>query len=326
MIYLNDRHITRIGTPWPELMHLVRNVLRLQGTAELVQPLKPYLRYRDPRNRIIAMPAFVGGEVEASGIKWIASFPGNLERGLPRAHNTLILNDTHTGEPIAFLRSGKLSAIRTAAVSGAMLGAYLESRPGSAEPSAGLRIGIVGMGPIGRMHLAMLHSAYGDRIAELRAFDVRGIAAASLPKELRRRVRVCSSWQEVYERSDVFLTCTTSPERYIDRPPRPGMLLLNVSLRDYRPESVDRLSAVVVDDWLEVCRENTDIEMLHRSCGLEEADVLTLRQAIWDNALAAIPPEEPIFFNPMGMAAFDIAVAASYVRQAIRLGIGSRLP
>ncbi|RUS47270.1 2,3-diaminopropionate biosynthesis protein SbnB [Cohnella sp. AR92] len=320
MIHLNDRHITRIGTPWRELQEQVEAVLRLQGTSEVVQPLKPYLRFRDPRNRIIAMPAFVGGEIEASGIKWIASFPGNLERGLPRAHNTLIMNDPSTGAPIAFIRSDRLSAIRTAAVSSLMLDAYLER---SSKPD--FRAGIIGAGPIGITHLLMLHSLYGDRLEEIRAYDLRGIQRSKLPRELQRRVRICSDWREVYDHSDVFLTCTASSARYIDEPPRPGTLLLNVSLRDYQPESVSGLKAIVVDDWREVCRENTDIEQLHLLHGLEEKDVLTLKQIVWTRGLEAFPPEEPVFFNPMGMAAFDIALAAFYLREAKRLGIGSRL-
>ncbi|MBB6632989.1 2,3-diaminopropionate biosynthesis protein SbnB [Cohnella thailandensis] len=322
MIYLNDSHIDRIGSPWRELMRIVSAALKHQGTEELVQPLKPYLRFRDLRNRIIAMPAFVGGEVEASGIKWIASFPGNLERGLPRAHNTLILNDTSTGAPVAFLRSSRLSAIRTAAVSGVMLDAYLNRKR---EPAPRFRVGIVGMGPIGLTHLQMLHSVYGDRLEEIRAFDVRGVSLETLPAELRGQVRICPDWREVYDRSDVFLTCTTSPERYIDRPARPGTLLLNVSLRDYAPDSVKLLRAIVVDDWREVCRENTDIEKLHLLHGLAEKDVLTLKQVVWEKGLEAYPPEEAVFFNPMGMAAFDIALAAYYLRQAERTGIGTRL-
>lgn len=46
------------------------------------------------------MPAFVGGEINASGIKWIASFPDNIHKGKKRANCVVILNSVQTGEPI----------------------------------------------------------------------------------------------------------------------------------------------------------------------------------------------------------------------------------
>ena len=64
---------------------------------------------------------------------------------------------------------------------------------------------------------------------------------------------------------------------------------------------------------------------MHLEEGLKERDALTLREAIAGDGLRSLEPEVPIFFNPMGMAAFDIAVAARYWREAVRRDIGIRL-
>jgi 2,3-diaminopropionate biosynthesis protein SbnB len=320
MIYLNDGHIRQIGTDWPSLAGLVERTASLLGTPEAVQPLKPYLRFREPGNRIIAMPAFVGGDTEMSGIKWIASFPDNVRRGLPRAHGSIVLNDPGTGVPVAFLCGGRLNELRTAAVSAAMLRAYF--RLGRRERC---KIGIIGWGPIGRMHDEMMMTLFGDRIESVRLFDVRGIDPETVRVGTERaETTICDTWQEAYRGSDIIVTCTVAPTRYIDERPAPGSLLLNVSLRDYEPKCVTG-TQVVVDSWPEVCRENTDVEQLHLQEGLREEETLTLTETVGADGLRSVARETPIFFNPMGMAAFDIAVAAHYWREAERMDIGVRL-
>src|SRR4051794_28687909 len=84
----------------------VRDCLLCHQRGNFVQPLKPYLRPRgrDGKHdggRYICMPAYLGEPFEVAGLKWIASFPGNLQRGLPRASGTVQLNCTRTGRVLA---------------------------------------------------------------------------------------------------------------------------------------------------------------------------------------------------------------------------------
>ena len=105
-------------------------------------------------------------------------------------------------------------------------------------------------------------------------YDIRGCDLESsdlsrqLDAELRSRTHLAGSWQHVYKECDLIITCTVSKERYIDIPPSAGSLLLDVSLRDFKSEAISGIKAIVVDDWDEVCRENTDIELLHLQRGL----------------------------------------------------------
>ncbi|MFD2615322.1 2,3-diaminopropionate biosynthesis protein SbnB [Paenibacillus gansuensis] len=318
MIYLHDGHIRDIGINWHELTYVVESTLRSSAAGNCVHPLKPYLRYGDRANRIIAMPAYVGEPLHLAGIKWIASFPGNHALGLPRAHNTLLLNDASTGKPTAFFQSGLLNCLRTAAVSGVMTTAFLKARP-----LEKLRVGIIGWGPIGRAHLEMFIGLFEDRLDQVMIYDLKPVAAESIPESVRSITLIADYWQSVYRESAICATCTVSPERYIDQAPPRGSLLLNVSLRDYLPESVSSLKAVVVDDWQEICRENTDIEQLHLTCGLREEDAILLEDVVCGSGLADYASsDEPVFFNPMGLAVFDIAIAGHYLQEAVRLGAG----
>jgi N-[(2S)-2-amino-2-carboxyethyl]-L-glutamate dehydrogenase len=321
MIYLHDGHIRDMGIDWKQLAVIVERAARTRDDGDCVSPLKTYLRYGDRTNRIIAMPAYVGGSTGIAGLKWIASFPANIRHGLPRAHNLIVLNDAATGKPVAVLQSGLLNGLRTASVSGIMLRAYMEAR----RPPE-LRLGIIGWGPIGRRHLEMCASLFGSKLKQVMLYDLQGIDPGSVPEQLRSITEIADDWRALYRRSNIIATCTAASERYIDEEPPAGALLLNVSLRDYKPECVAKLKAVVVDDWQEVCRENTDIEQLHRRFGLQEEDVRTIADVVCKDALTEYAADASIFFNPMGLGVFDIAIAAHYWRQAVRQRKGIVLP
>ena len=96
MLYICERDILAIGIDWDETVSVIEHAVRCLERGDYAQPIKPYLRYRDLTNRIIAMPAFVGGDVNAAGLKWIASFPRNIDRQIPRAHSVVVLNDADT--------------------------------------------------------------------------------------------------------------------------------------------------------------------------------------------------------------------------------------
>ncbi|ASS67906.1 MULTISPECIES: 2,3-diaminopropionate biosynthesis protein SbnB [unclassified Paenibacillus] len=320
MLYLNDSHIREAGVDWEKLTGIAEDAVRAMDHGEYAAPLKTYLRFPEPGNRIIATPAYLGGPHPLAGIKWIAGFPGNIKNGQPRAHNAIVLNDSENGLPLAFLRCNLLNGLRAAAVSGIMLRAYAGSRP-----DRDIRLGIIGWGPIGRLHLDMCAALLGSRLKEVMLYDLRDIDMQTVPDNARGMTAVAADWRELCRRSNVIATCTVSAERYIDEPPAPGSLLLNVSLRDFRPEGVAGIRAVFVDDWREVCRENTDIERLHLRHGLQEEDVRTLADLVCRDALAEFPGET-VFFNPMGLGIFDIAIAGHYYREAMKLGLGIELP
>jgi 2,3-diaminopropionate biosynthesis protein SbnB len=320
MLYLDERDIRAIGVDWHETVRVIEEAVRCLASGDFAQPIKPYLRYRDKQNRIIAMPAFVGGPFDVAGLKWIASFPGNIDRGVPRAHSILVLNDAGTGAPVAIVNTALLSIIRTASVSGLVLRAFDEARPRGA-----VKLGMTGFGPIGQNHLRMCAALLGPRLERVSIYDTRAVAPA-IDFMDPARVTVAKSWQEAYDDADVFITCTVSPAPYIDRRPKPGSLQLNVSLRDYTPAVFDWVKGgIIVDDWEEVCREGTDIEVLHREKGLQQADTRSIVDVVVGGAVAAVPAERPVMFNPMGMGVFDIATAAYYVKKAREKKIGTEL-
>ncbi|MCY8487028.1 2,3-diaminopropionate biosynthesis protein SbnB [Bacillus atrophaeus] len=320
MRYLSETDCKSIPINWDSTILVIEKAVKCMYKGDYSQPIKPYLKYRNPVNRIIAMPAFIGGTADIAGIKWIASFPSNHEVDLPRAHSTIILNDSYTGQPVSILNGAYLSIIRTASVSGLFIKKYLEARKGLTN----LKLGIVGFGPIGQYHLKMCSHILGSKLEKVYLYDKKKVSVHSL-KELSEQceVIVTDKWEKAYENADIFITCTVAKERYINKRPQQGSLLLNVSLRDYCIDSVLlEEDIIVVDDWNEVARADTDIQRMKDMKGLTQEDCFLLKDVICEESLKYIPPKSTVMFNPMGMSVFDVAIGNYYYRESIKKGLG----
>lgn len=316
MIYINEQTLNETPIKWEEIFDQIELATETLKSGDFSQPVKPYLRYRNPKNRIIAMPAFLGGSHNVSGIKWIASFPENIHSGLPRAHSVIVLNEAATGKPLSVINTARISGIRTAGVSGTLIRKYIEALPEGKK----LTFGIIGLGPIGQLHLDMVLNGFPEQIEKVVVYDLRNNLYEQYGTD--PRIVYAKDWEEVFDQSDVFMTCTVSENRYINKKPLKPSLHLNVSLRDYESSFLQFTDTVIVDDWEEICRENTDIEMMHKNEGLQEADVFTIVDVICGDLFENDIASQVIMFNPMGMAVFDMAVAGYFLQRVKELNTG----
>src|SRR5260370_7383138 len=99
-----------------ECLRIVHEGYLAHADGQSVNPDSYFLQFPDkPDCRIIALPAYLGNNFGVAGLKWIASYPANIQRGFPRASAVLVLNNYETGYPFAILESPIISAARTAA-------------------------------------------------------------------------------------------------------------------------------------------------------------------------------------------------------------------
>src|SRR5881296_4306737 len=148
-----------------ECIRIVREAYLAHAEGRSVNPDSYFLRFPDkPDCRIIALPAYLGNSFDVAGLKWIASYPANVQRGFPRASAVLVLNNYETGYPFAILESSIISAARTAA--SAALAAYWLNGQSRRTKS----LGIVGTGFIARYVYDFLVDT-GWAIEEVRLYD-----------------------------------------------------------------------------------------------------------------------------------------------------------
>ncbi|HEY6798077.1 MAG TPA: 2,3-diaminopropionate biosynthesis protein SbnB [Kineosporiaceae bacterium] len=302
-----------------DVIERVRTAYLAHAAGDTVNPDSYFLRFPDkPRARIIALPAYLGGDVGVAGLKWIASFPDNITAQLPRASAVLILNDYRTGYPFAVLEAAGISAARTAA-SAALAATTLST-------TTPVTVGVVGAGVIARTicrHLA----AAGIRLDDVRCHDLDDASAAALATHVTERhtahARV-TGLDEALD-ADLVVLATTAARPYVPASTalRPGQLVLNVSLRDLAPEILLHTNNVL-DDVEHCLKADTSPHLLEKQVGHREFVSGTLAEVIRGDVL--LDADRATVFSPFGLGVLDLAIGHMVYRQAAEEGRLHRIP
>ena len=305
-------------------IEVVRGAYLAHAGGRSVNPDSYFLRFAEkPDCRIIALPAYLGDGFDVAGIKWIASFPGNVQRGFPRASAVLVLNRYDTGYPFAILESSIISAARTAA-SAALAAEWLHG------PSRRARsLGIVGTGFIARYVYEFL-TGTGWLIDEVRLHDRLPPEAEKFRKtacrpDLHRAITIVPDVAELIRACDVIVFTTVASTPHVADPGLFGHnpLVLHISLRDLAPEILLG-SQNVVDDVEHVMKANTSPHLAEQRTGNRSFVTGTLADIMLERR--SVDRSRPIIFSPFGMGILDLAVGKWVYDEAVSAGRDLRLP
>ncbi len=276
-----------------------------------VNPDSYFLRFPDnPQNRIIALPAALTGDVSVAGIKWISSFPQNIDTNIPRASAVLILNDYQTGYPFACIEASLISAARTAA--SAVLGAYWLNDKKRHVRS----LGVVGSGIIARNIIDMFQADDWD-IPSVSIHDLRknsSEALAAYCRDAGLSANAASSLEDVLS-CDLVVFATTAGTPYVSTTHRflPNQIVLNISLRDLPPEII-LASQNVVDDVDHCLKASTSLHLAEGQVGNRSFVNGSLAELILGHF--SLCSDKPRIFSPFGMGILDLAVGAKLHTEA----------
>ncbi|MFB6893810.1 2,3-diaminopropionate biosynthesis protein SbnB [Kitasatospora sp. NPDC056327] len=285
-----------------DVLRIVAATYVAHEQGKSVNPDSYFLRFPEkPSARVIALPCYLGGEVDTIGMKWIASFPDNTGQGLPRASATLLLNDYATGYPLACLEAAGISAARTAASAAV---AARELTAGAGE----VGLAVIGAGVIARTIVDYL-AANGVAVADVLVHDLDATSADRLTRHAAERLGVratAGTLDEALSR-DLVVFATTAAAPYVpaDTPLRPGQTLLNVSLRDLAPELLLR-SNNIVDDVDHCLKAQTSPHLAEQLTGSREFVTGTLGALL--EGRVTTDPARPTVFSPFGLGILDLAV------------------
>lgn len=306
-----------------ECIDVVREAYLAHASGHSVNPDSYFLRFPDkPDCRIIALPAFLGNGFGVAGLKWIASYPGNVRRGFPRASAVLVLNDYETGYPFAILESSIISAARTAA-SAVLAADWLGGRTRQVRS-----LGIVGTGFIARYVYEFLVGT-GWKIDEVRLYDSsthesEKFQTTACHPEQHRSITVASNVAEVLRASDliVFTTVASAPHITDAAVFEHNPVVLHISLRDLAPEILLQ-SQNVVDDVDHVMKANTSPHLTEQLTGNRSFVTGTLADIVLGRT--SVNRSRPVIFSPFGMGILDVAVGKWVYDRAVAAGQDLRL-
>ncbi|MGW6980817.1 2,3-diaminopropionate biosynthesis protein SbnB [Streptomyces sp. NPDC054932] len=306
----------------PENVAAVADAYRLHSAGDTVVPHSVFLRFPDrPRDRIIGLPAFRGGDRPVAGMKWISSFPGNIEHGLQRASAALLLNSLETGHPEALVEGSVISARRTAA--SAALAARLLTQDRRRDGVALIGCGVINLeilrhltATLPELRTVTLYDRSPERAREFGA-RIAGLDP-SLTVAQAPTVEAALGAHGLVS----FATTAGTPHIGLDAV-TPGTVVLHISLRDLLPEALLDVHNVV-DDPDHVCRENTSLDLAERLSGNRGFIDASIGELLHDDA-PRFDPARTVVFSPFGLGVLDLALAEAVVTAARDKGLGVRV-
>jgi ornithine cyclodeaminase/alanine dehydrogenase-like protein (mu-crystallin family) len=299
------RHVEEAVSPERALEAVRQAFLAYQG-GEWSMPPKVYVPAY-PAGDFRAMPALGAGH---AALKWVTSFPGNPERGLPTVAGLVLLSDASNGSLLAILDAGAVTALRTGAA--AVLAAETLGRA-NAETAA-----VVGAGVNGRA-AARTFLAGGRQVALWDVDEGRARGAA-----LALGAGVADSRAEALA-ADLVVTMTPGHE----------VLLASGSLR--RGQHVSLMGAdgpgkaeiaveelvrtrVFCDDW-EQASHNGELVHAVEAGALRREQVTQLGAVLARAAEGRRSDEEITTFDSTGLAIQDLAIALAAMERANELDV-----
>jgi len=300
-----DEEQTRAALPWPELIEAIATMFQ----SECVMPVRHHHEMEVPNEEsatLLLMPAWVPGRY--AGVKTVSVFPGNVRRSLPAIFGTYLLSSGATGEMLAAIDGGELTARRTAATS-ALAARYL-ARPDAEE------LLVCGTGRLS-LNLMLAHGTTRP-IKRYRVWGRNKEAAENIAAEARSlglNAEATADLEAAARTADIISCATLSSEPLISgKWLKPGAHLdlvgaFKPSMRESDDDAIRRAS-VYVDTRAGAISEAGDIVQPLKSGVLKESDIKAELAELVSGAHGGRSHDEEItLFKSVGAALEDLAGA-----------------
>lgn len=293
--------------------------------------------------RFMAMPAYLGGRYQMAGMKWYGSNVDNKKKGLPRSILMMMLNDKDTGAPLALMSANLVSAYRTGGIPG--VGAKYLARKDAKMVS------IIGPGVMGKTSLA----AFVSVCPQVDTVKIKGRSQRSLDAFVKfvkeelpqiKNIEVCDTVEEAVRDSDIISFTTTVRDDVSSFPYisgdwiKKGALISMPSAARFDDDFLAGCKLVVDNSKLYEAWEEeypyptypqvqiigTKFTDLKHDGKVKAEDIIDITDIIEKRRPGRESDDEIIVYSVGGMPVEDIAWGGTVYRNAVKMGIGIKLP
>ena len=313
--------------PMSEAMAAVELAFREHALGNVLMPLRTSIRPPAHNGVNLGMPAYIGGEVDALGLKVVSVYGENPGRfGLPTVIATVLLNDPRSGALLAVMDGTWLTAMRTGAASGVAT-KYL------ARPDANVAT-VLGAGVQGRTQLMAASEARPLKRAYVYDIDSERSRAYAVEMSPRLNLEVIptTDLRTAIESADILLAASNAHEPVFPGEwLRPGTHINGVGSHAPKARELDsttvQRSLLIVDQRVACMAEAGDVLIPIQEGVISEAHIhAELGQVLVGQATGRTANEQITLFKSVGLALQDVATAARIYTLAQQQGAGMQIP
>jgi len=310
--------------PMKECVDLMAGTLRTTSRGDAVLPLRQMVWLPDRSGLLGLMPGYLGSP-PALGLKVVSVMPGNHGTEYDAHQGVVILFDVENGRLLAVIDATSITAIRTAAASGAAT--RLLAREDARD------LAILGSGVQARSHIeamATVRPLHRVRIwsrdpSRARAFSERESRRFGIP------VEPVAAARDAVRGADLICTTTASREPVLEGDwivPGAHINAVGACFAAYRELDTRAVvrSRLYVDRRESALHEAGDF-MIPKAEGAigEDHIVGELGEALLGTVPGRRSPEEITLFKSLGIAVEDLAAAHHIYRTALDRGAGTAI-
>ncbi len=329
MLILNAADI-RQALSMPLAIDAMKQAFAAFSDGKALVPPRIHLPIAQHSGISLIMPSFVDGNTtaeQALAVKVVSLFDGNQARGLARIQAAVVVLEPDTGRPIALLDGAMLTAIRTAAASGAAtdLLARRDCRT-AALFGAGVQaithlFAMCAVRPIEKIFIC------GRTPSKVAALIAEFAGRPAIPAEL---IAADSPRQALADADIVCCTTTSKEPIFDDADLKPGTHINAVGsytpqAREVPPETVRR-ALVVVDSRQAAWEEAGDlIQPMQAGLIGREHIHAELGELVLGRQTGRSDDRQITFFKSVGLAVQDAIAAKVALENAARLKLGQEV-
>lgn len=267
------------------------------------------------QDRINCMPATLIDE-GVCGVKWVSVFPNNpIKNGIPNVSGIIVLSSLKNGLPIAIMDGTFITAFRTACI-GALASKYLAKWDSTV-------IGIIGSGEQARMHLLTMKAIHPE-ISVCKIASRNPNNEKDFINQMKQilpditYVQCNSDYEKASENSDIIITAVSCQMPLLKAHTiKKGAFYCHVAGIEDEDDVALKADKIICDNWEAVKHRTQTISMLYRKGLLKDSQIYAdLADIIDGTKQGRTSDDEFIYFNSVGLAFIDVAVANYYYKNA----------